>query len=769
MIRGRRLLAAFALAALPSLAQLPEEDLRGLEDASRPSTQAFFRAQGERARAALDALPGRAALLARVQALSESTATLTSLQATGPRVFYLKRAPGQQVAALCTRERIAAPERVLVDPSRRAGGREPGAIAWFRASPDGRHVAYGISEGAGGVTVLHVVGIDGNELPVAIDRTRFNEALEWSPDGRSFFYARIPESNPPGMRYANARLYRHVLGRESAKDEIVFAPGVGGARDVPGEARPSIYIPPDSRYAYAVVREGLRRELDVHATELRDLAAGKPRWRKIAGHSDAVLAIEGWRDDLFLLTHRGASRHRILRMHGGGEIQGARVAVPEGESVIEAMALAKDALYLQTMVGGIDRLERVGIGFLGGLHAAEYVRTPFDTSIAQVVASPHATGVLLRVQGWIEPPVILQVDAQGDARDTHLIPASGADYSGMDEVRLYAPAADGARIPVTLIYKKGTTLTGQHPTVVAAYGSYGVSMKPAFDPLRLAWLERGGIYAVAHVRGGGEFGETWYESGRGAAKANTISDFIAACDFLVRYGFTNPRKLGILGSGAGGIPVGMAITRRPELFAAAVARAPLADMLRYEAMAGGLASVAEFGSASTAEGTENLKAISTLQRVKDGDAYPGVMLDARMGDWRVEPWQAAKLAARLQAASASGRPVLLRMEGGEGRRAEEDEVADIDSFLLWQMGDAAFQPPGAPVPAAPAAASAPTPAPIPESVVLPGQPLARPDIPPAPATPTPSPTGAPPTEPPSPFRAPPPPATPGIDTSPPKQ
>ncbi|HEX4331600.1 MAG TPA: prolyl oligopeptidase family serine peptidase [Usitatibacter sp.] len=746
-----RLAAVLALVALPAIAQVADEEYRGLEDASRPSTQEFFRAQGERARAALDALPGRAAMLARIAALSESTVTLTSLQTTGVRVFYLKRAPGQPVAALCTREKLSAPERILVDPSRRSGGGAPAAISWFRASPDGRHVAYGIREDAGGESVLHVVSVEGGELPIAIDRTAFNDALEWHPDGRSFFYTRVPQSNPPGKRYANARVYRHVLGRESAKDEIVFAPGVGGARDVPEQVRASIYIPPDSRYAYAVVREGLRRELDVHATELRDLAAGKPRWRKLAGHSDAVLAIEGWRDDLFLLTHRGASRHRILRMHGGGDIQGARVAVAEGESIIEAMALAKDALYLQTMVGGIDRLERVPIGFLGGLHAPEYVRTPFDTSIAQVIASPRAAGALLLVQGWIEPPTVLQVDAQGDARDTHLIAPSGADYSGMDEVRLYAPAADGARIPVTLIYKKGTTLTGQHPAILAVYGAYGASMKPSFDPVRLAWLERGGIYAVAHVRGGGEFGETWYESGRGATKSNTISDFIAASDFIVRYGFTSPRKLGILGSGAGGIPVGMAIIRRPELFAAAVARAPLADMLRYEAMSGGLASVAEFGSAATAEGAEGLKAISTLQRVKDGDAYPGVLLEARTGDWRVEPWQAGKLAARLQVATSSGRPVLLRMEALDGRRTQEEEAADVYSFLLWQMGDAAFQPPGA---AAPQAQPGITP-----SVE---QPAAAPSVP---GTPTPSPSAAPPPDPPSPFRAPP--ATvPGVDMPP---
>ena len=716
MTRVRLAGAALSALALLAQAQAPADPYRELEATDTPKAQAFYRGEGARAREALDALPGRAALLARIEALSESSAPVSDLQAAlhGARVFYLKRPPGQATAVLCMREKLSGPERVLVDPERFAMEGAPAAIDWFSASPDGTHVAYGVSAGGPERTVLHVLAVDRGDLPIAIDRAGFNEGLAWHPDGHSFFYARIPHSGPGARRFADVRLYRHVLGRDAAHDEIVFASGVGGARDVPEFVRPSIYIPPDSHYAYAVAREGVRRELDVHVTELRDLAAGKPHWRKAVGHADAVIAIEGWHDELFLLTHRGASRHRILRMKATGDAHSARVAVPEGESVIEAMALARDALYLQTMVGGIDRLERVAIGFLGGLHAPEYVRTPFDTAIAQVVANPHAAGALLRIEGWIEPPAVLQVDSNGDARDTRLVAPPGADYSAMDEVRLYAPAADGARIPVTLIYKKGTTLTGQHPTLLMGFGAYGASMKPRFDPERLAWLERGGVYAVAHVRGGGEFGETWHESGHGAARGNTVSDFIAASDFLVRYGFTNPRRLGILGVGAGGILVGGAINRRPELYAAAIARAPLMDMLRYEAMPEGPANVPEFGSAATPEGLEGLRALSALHNVKDGAPYPGVMLTMAMNDGRTAPWQAGKMAARLQEATGSGKPILLRVDWGTGlgRHAENEERADIYSFLLWQMNDPAFQPPPPPFVGPPLPAPAPAPAPV---------------------------------------------------------
>jgi prolyl oligopeptidase len=252
---------------------------------------------------------------------------------------------------------------------------------------------------------------------------------------------------------------------------------------------------------------------------------------------------------------------------------------------------------------------------------------------------------------------------------------------------------------VTLLYRKSTTLTGQNPTLLTAYGSYGATMRARFDPALLAWLERGGVYAIAHVRGGGEYGEGWHEAGRRGKKANTVTDFIAVADFLVKYGFTNPKKLAIEGGGAGAIPIGGALVRRPELFAAVVAHAPMFDMLRHETMASGPANVPEFGTIATADGLEALRAISAFQQVKDGVAYPAVLITAGMNDARVEPWQAGKMAARLQQATTSGKPVLLRVDfdAGHGSGATKaqraEELADIYSFVLWQFGDPAFQLP----------------------------------------------------------------------------
>ena len=676
-------------------AEVDDDPFRYLEDAADPRTPAFFGEQAAAARALLDALPGRVQMIARIRALSEAGASVSSIALTPTRVFYLKLEPRRPRPVLCMREGLAGAEKELLDPARFEREAPGAAIDWFVPSPDGRHVAYGVSPGGAGDSRLRIFAVDARrDFPVDIDRARFSRDLAWHPDSRSFYYARIPAANAPHKRDAGIRVYRHLLGRDPVSDEIVFAAGVGGARDVPEFAYPALHLPLESRYAYAIVRDGVRREIAVHVAEQRDLAAGRPRWRKLAGAQDEVLAVEGWRDELYLLSKRGAPRHRVLRVRADApDLSGARVVVPEGEVVLQSMALARDALYLRTMLGGVDRLERVPMG-LTGAKAPEFVRIPFDNAITQLVAHPRMGGAVLRLQGWIEPPVVVQVEVVGgNIRNTRVQSPAPVDFSAIDEVRLYAPGHDATRIPVTLLYRKSTRLTGDNPTLLVGYGAYGEALAPHFDPARLAWLERGGVYAIAHIRGGGEYGEAWYQAGARATKLNTILDFVAVAEFLVSYGFTSPKRLAIQGTGAGAIAAGGALVRRPELFAAMVARAPVMDMLRFESMASGPANIPEFGSAATAEGVEQLRVMSAYHQVRDGTPYPGVLLTAGFDDPLVEPWQPGKMAARLQAATSSGKPVLLRIGDGPGR---DEELADIYAFLLWQMGDPDFQPKPAP-------------------------------------------------------------------------
>ena len=673
------------------MAAAQDDPFQYLEDAQDARTKAFYAEQGAAARAKLDAIPGRAELLARIRALSQSGVTVSSLALTpSGRLFYLRHDPRRGQPSLVVRESLTAAEREILDPARFDRAGTAAHIEWFSPAPDGRHVAYGISVGERGDTVLRVLAVDArHDLPGEIDRARFNESLAWHPDANSFYYARYPEGNPTERLYARQRIYRHVLGRDAARDEIVFAPGVGGARDVPEEVRAWLHIPSESKYAYAVAREGVARELAIHVTEQRSLATGRPQWRKLAGVEDEVLAITGWHDELYLLSRRNAPRHRVLRMKGSAPLASARVVVKETDVVIDAMALAQDALYLRMVLGGVDRLERVALGLLGGAKAPEFVRVPFDNAIAEMVGHPRTAGVLLRLQGWIEAPAVVQVEARvaGNIRDTRVQPRWPLDFSAIDEVRLYATGPDGTRIPVTLLYRKSTRLTGDNPTLLFAEGAFGETVRPRFDAARLAWLERGGVFAIAHVRGGGEYGSAWHLAGRGPAKANGVQDFIAVAEFLVRYGFTAPARLAAAGSGVGAIPAAVAAARRPELFGVLVARAPLADALRYERMADGAALVPELRSAAS---------VSAYQLVKPGAAYPATLLTSAP-DPHVDRWQAAKLAAALAQANEGLRPVLLKVDDGARPRHDED-LADTYAFLFSQMGDPAFAPPAPPPP-----------------------------------------------------------------------
>ena len=660
------------------------------------------------ARDLLDRIPGRAALAARIRALDDASPAVHDLSMESGRVFYLKTAAGAAGPVLCVRDGFEGAERVLVDPRARPDGGPGTTIAWYSASPDAHHVAFGLArEGGGGEALLHVMSVDdGRDLPFEIDRAADNGDLAWQPDGKSFYYARAPEAQAPGARGANVRIYRHVLGRETAQDEVVFAPGVGGARDVPEVVEPRLLLPRESRYAFALVRSSPGAPLAVHVALQKDLAAARPRWHEIASVDDEVIAIDAWHNDLYLLTRHGAPNRRVLRVAAGdADLSKAKVAVPEGDAVIESIGLARDAMYLRTMVAGVDRLERMRFGLLAS-GTREFLRLPYDMAISELVTDPRRNGAVLRLDGWTRPPEVAEVDARsGDVRNTKLVPPAAADYSGVDEVRLYAPAADGTKIPVTLLYGRSTRLTGDNPTLLSVYGAWGDPASPVFEPARLAWIEHGGVFAVAHVRGGGEYGDAWHEAARGAAKATTVSDFISVCEFLERYGFTNNNRLAIEGTEAGGIPVGDALVRRPDLFAAAILRDPILDLPALESSAAGRARLPEFGSIASVEDRARLAAISPYDQVRAGMPYPAVMLSLGIGDPAVDPAQARRMAARIEGASTSGKPVVLRVDSGveAGPRARrEEELADLYAFALWQLGDPQFQPAPPAPPLAPA-------------------------------------------------------------------
>jgi prolyl oligopeptidase len=364
--------------------------------------------------------------------------------------------------------------------------------------------------------------------------------------------------------------------------------------------------------------------------------------------------------------------------------------------VIDSSVAAKDALYVFERENGIAHVVRVDYA----TDAVAEIPLPVQGTLSGATGDTQYTGFTAKLESWTVSPAWYAYDpATNTLTNTNLDPPSPVDYSAITSQEVQVRARDGVMIPLSLIHRKDIKRNGRNPTLLYAYGSYGISSSPSFSASRIAWFEHGGVFAVAHVRGGGENGEEWHLAGKDANKVNTINDFIDCGKWLIDNKYTSPAKLGGRGGSAGGITMGGAITRAPELFAAILDEIPVSDQLRIEFSPNGPPNIPEFGSVKTAAGFNNLYATSAVHHVVPGGKYPAVMLTTGANDPRVDPWQAAKMAATLQADNTSGRPILLRVDysGGHGligaTKSQGAELsADEYSFLLWNMGVAGFQP-----------------------------------------------------------------------------
>jgi prolyl oligopeptidase len=674
---------------------------RWLESTSDPEVIAWMKAQNDYTRLVLARIPGRDQLLGRIKALDNAGAVVSSLQVWGGHFFYLKTDPGSDNRKLYVRDHVNAPERLLVDPEEltTADGKHY-SIDYFQPSPDGRYVAYGISLGGSEESVLHVSqSATGKALPDTIDRAQFAQP-SWLPDGRSFFYTRTQKLGPNApetARYQNLRVYRHALGADPDHEPLVFGYGVNSGVKVTEDDFPSIAFSPGApRYLLGLVFHGVEREIDVYAIPFETDPGNKTAWKKIATEADDITGLDVHGDQIFLLSHKDASRYKVLRTSlANPDLEHATVVVPPSKVVVVSIVAASDALYIQDLDGGIGRLRR----FPYRHSVPESVSLPFDGAIQTVFTNPLEPGAWLELTCWTKSPLWYALDSKlGKLTDTALVPNSPVDYSQIEAEEVQAKSADGTMVPLSIIHKRGLALDGSHPTWLGGYGSYGITLDPTFRATLLAFLERGGISAVAHVRGGGEFGEDWHLAGQKLTKQHTIDDMIAGAQYLIDRRYTSPAHLAGEGTSAGGITIGGAITQRPDLFGAALIRVGDSDSLRSELMASGPANIPEFGTTKEPDGFKALFGMDAYQHVKPNTAYPAVLLTTGANDPRVAPWQAAKMAARLQASTNSGKPILLRVDYDAGHglgstKSQRDiELADEIAFLFWQLAVPEFQP-----------------------------------------------------------------------------
>ena len=685
---------------------------RWLEDVKSPEVMAWMKSQSDYTSSLLARIPGRKLMFERIVKYEEAVPSrvVQVSRETGGRWFFERRNADENQFKLLMRDSLRGKDRLLVDPEaveKRTG--KPHAINYYSASPGGARVAYGLSAQGSEAAVLHLLDTR-TRKPVGspIDRADF-AAVNFSPDGRTLFFNRL-QPLKPGMpeteKYQRSQVWMLKVGEDVARAVAVFGIGVPGV-DVNAAEIPIGGITHDGRWVLGYVFNGTQREIGLFAAAAAGVLAGKPKWRRIIHPSDEVTGVAYFNDTLSLLTHKDAPRSRVVRIDlKNPDLSKAQLLVGQSDRVITGIAAAADALYIEARDGNVKRLFKRPHKAAGEVVE---VKLPVEGSFQLVgdegslgAADPRFPGLVLDLQGWNRARQTYLIEADGNVRNSGLQPQGPYDApADVVATEVKVKSHDGAMVPMSIIHKRGTPLNGRNPTILYGYASYGITEEPFYSVSRLAWLDAGGVYAIANPRGSGVYGQEWYKGGYQTSKPNTWKDFIACAEWLIAQKWTSPERLGILGGSAGGILVGRALTERPDLFVAAVPVVGALDMVRAEVTPNGVPNIPEFGTRTSEAGFRALLAMSTYHQIDDGKKYPAVLLTHGVHDPRVEVWHSTKAAARLMAAQAGigeARPVLLRLDfdAGHGvgstKSQQLQERADIFTFFLWQMGIEGYQP-----------------------------------------------------------------------------
>ncbi|MGA2550536.1 MAG: prolyl oligopeptidase family serine peptidase [Burkholderiaceae bacterium] len=633
------------------------------------------------------------AFLARLTALSKGVARVRSVHRVRDRFFYLELSPDRDTPILATRNRGESEKRTLLDPAEFAKSDSHAAIDFFEPSPDGKYVVVGVSPGGSENSTLYVIETaSGKRLSESISRTQSADP-SWDEKGEGFYYSRLqvlPEGAPASAKYENMRVYFHRLGTDPEKDVALFGPDVVSDPLLPKLGHVNAVHLRGTQLVLAGQKTGV-----VETTALWRRNAKDGRWEPVVGHEDGMLKADSRGTTLYLISKTGAPNGKLVSFdaHKDSFAQ-AREILPESDLVLSSrtssgVVAARDALYVYGERKGLAVVERLPYGSKKPVE----LTLPVTGSLHDISADLLRDGIVIGMDGWTAAPRYYFYDPASNAfRDTGLQTQDPADFSGITASEVEVPSADGTHVPVSIIYRRDLKHDGSNPTLVEAYGAYGYSLSPFYSTARLPWLERGGIYAVAHVRGGGENGEAWHLAGQKLQKQHTIDDFVAATQYLVKEGFTSREHLAIEGTSAGGIAVGGFLTQHPEMVSAVLYRVGITDLLRSEQRATGTANAAEYGSVKIQPEFRAMYAISPYARVAAGTAYPAVLLETGANDPRVTSWMLTKMTARLQAANASDNPILLRVDfdAGHGLGSDRSQAlrlkADEYTFLGWRLG-----------------------------------------------------------------------------------
>ena len=654
---------------------------RWLEDADAPAVKQWITAQNAYTEKVMGGFADAKALARRVGELALTSTQQFDPEIVGGTLFYMRQTPPQPQAVLVAQDWPHGKARVLVDPNTQGST----AITGYWPSPDGKYVAYGTAEGGNEETTIRFIDVTtGKTLPDALPHAGGGttpQALVWDADGKGVTYVRLPLDVPSDQSQFNAALYHHALGSDAKNDTLEFGKGWSKVAEY------TLLGSADGAHAAALVHAG---DGAPDAVYLRN---GDGPWKQALGTAANVRAAwevnqgAAWDGDrLLVIAYQDAPRGKLLALDANGH---SRLLVPQGEWAMHSVAPIKDGLLITEVRGPDWRVQQYS-------GAGKFVRTvalpKTGIGVGTIASSADSARALITYSGWTIPARWAEYDTANGTLKTVFEVKPAADYSQIVTYRLDATSKDGTKVPVTVIAMKGVTPNGARPAILYGYGGFGITTPPRFLGSNLAWLERGGVYAVANIRGGGELGEGWHADGMLSKKQNVFDDFYAAAQALVQRHWTDPAHLGILGGSNGGLLMGAALTQHPEEYRAVVSLVGIYDMLRAELWPNGQYNISEYGTVTKQPDFAWLRAYSPLQNVKPDTAYPAVLLITGVNDPRVAPWQSRKFAAALQAATTSKEPVLLltRMNEGHGVTASFSQrvgnAAAAMAFFAQELG-----------------------------------------------------------------------------------
>ena len=676
---------------------------RYMENLKDPLVQQWFRTQAEHARSIVENIPGRQSLIEKMKDFdSRKSSKVYNLVITdNDRYFYLKRTPSDETGKLYYRDGYKGGETLLFDPSG-VSENSSGKYVVSNISPndDGSKIAISVAADGSEDDIVRVMNVKtGQFYPERIDRCRF-ASPSWLPGGNAFLYNRLKKSKQHDIDIQkNSKVYLHMVGSDPSLDREFFSSATNPEMNIKPEDIPFVHYDKDSKHLYAFV-QNVDRRLTVYYAPISELEAEKTSWKPLLRPQDNVHNFSVTEKDLYLYTPEKAPNFKVLKTSLlQPDISNAETVIPENPgAVLTSFGLTSNGIYYTLSKNGVE---------------VEFFRKKFGRKKAEKIKLPFTAGTLnLTSKGFRFPEVWVVISGWGSdykryryddlsgsfTNETLSSPAEYPEYENLVIKEVMVPSHDGVEVPLSLVYKKGLKKDGGNPVLFYGYGAYGKSLRPFFSPSFLLWTHKGGILAITHVRGGGELGDAWHKAGMKSTKPNTWKDLISSAEYVIDKKYTSPSHIAINSASAGGILVGKAMTERPDLFSAVIPQVGAMNPLRGEETPNGPVNAPEFGTVKDSLECLALIEMDPYLSIQNGVNYPAALVTAGINDPRVIAWQPAKFAARLQAATASAKPVLFYtdFESGHGigdtKTKQFETLADVLSFAFWQIGHKEFQP-----------------------------------------------------------------------------